>query len=119
MIGSVCTLFSRKRGGRTDGFFPYAWVRWISRDKLAPIFYTGYCSAAPRTCRQRVGRRWGIYFREVLVVSIVRIGLAETKHFSQGYDAIFGSKKKKDAKPAASPKAKKKSAKAGKKKGKK
>jgi hypothetical protein len=27
-------------------------------------------------------------------VSIVRIGLAETKNFAEGYDAIFGSKKK-------------------------
>jgi hypothetical protein len=27
-------------------------------------------------------------------VSIVRIGLAETKGFSDGYDAIFGGKKK-------------------------
>jgi hypothetical protein len=26
-------------------------------------------------------------------VSIVRIGLAETKHFADGYDAIFGKKK--------------------------
>jgi hypothetical protein len=26
-------------------------------------------------------------------VSIVRIGLAETKNFSDGYDAIFGKKK--------------------------
>jgi hypothetical protein len=26
-------------------------------------------------------------------VSIVRIGLSETKHFSDGYDAIFGKKK--------------------------
>ena len=26
-------------------------------------------------------------------VSIVRIGLAETKHFAEGYDAIFGKKK--------------------------
>jgi hypothetical protein len=31
-------------------------------------------------------------------VSIVRIGLAETKHFSEGYEAIFG--KKKERKPA-------------------
>ena len=30
------------------------------------------------------------YLWEVLLVSIVRIGLAETKHFSQGYAAIFG-----------------------------
>jgi hypothetical protein len=27
-------------------------------------------------------------------VSIVRIGLAETKNFAEGYDAIFGNKKK-------------------------
>ncbi len=53
-------------------------------------------------------------------MSIIRIGLAETKHFSEGYAAIFGSKSKKDDKPAQS-KAKKdkKIAKPGKKKGKK
>ena len=28
----------------------------------------------------------------VYIVSIVRIGLAETRNFSAGYDAIFGSK---------------------------
>jgi hypothetical protein len=28
-----------------------------------------------------------------LAVSIVRVGLAETKKFAQGYDAIFGKKK--------------------------
>jgi hypothetical protein len=34
-------------------------------------------------------------------VSIVRIGLAETKNFADGYDAIFGNKKPaKAAKPA-------------------
>lgn len=47
------------------------------------------------------------------VVSIVRIGLAETKHFSDGYAAIFGGKKKESkatAKKAKKPaKAKKKS----------
>jgi hypothetical protein len=26
-------------------------------------------------------------------VSIIRVGLAETKHFSEGYEAIFGKKK--------------------------
>ena len=26
-------------------------------------------------------------------VSIIRVGLAETKHFAEGYDAIFGKKK--------------------------
>jgi hypothetical protein len=26
-------------------------------------------------------------------VSIVRIGLAETKHFAEGYESIFGKKK--------------------------
>jgi hypothetical protein len=48
-------------------------------------------------------------------VSIVRIGLAETKKFAEGYEAIFGSKKKKGAeeKPAQAkkPKAGKKKAK--------
>jgi len=29
-------------------------------------------------------------------VSIVRIGLAETKNFAEGYDAIFGKKKKEE-----------------------
>jgi hypothetical protein len=45
-------------------------------------------------------------------VSIVRVGLAETKHFAEGYEAIFGTKKKaaKKDKPAA------KKASAGKKK---
>jgi len=48
-------------------------------------------------------------------VSIIRVGLAETKHFSEGYDAIFGTKKRAETKkaPAASKssKAKKKKAK--------
>ena len=35
-------------------------------------------------------------------MSIVRIGLAETKHFSEGYESIFGKRKEKPA-----PKAKK------------
>jgi len=44
-------------------------------------------------------------------VSIVRIGLAETKKFSEGYDAIFGkrpssAKPKKAAKKPAGGKAK-------------
>jgi hypothetical protein len=53
---------------------------------------------------------------EVLNVSIVRIGLAETKKFAQGYEAIFGSKKKKnDEKPVAT-KARKKPVKSAKKK---
>lgn len=45
-------------------------------------------------------------------MSIVRIGLAETKNFAEGYDAIFGKKKSaenKKTKPAA--KKKKKTAK--------
>ncbi len=37
-------------------------------------------------------------------MSIVRVGLAETKNFSDGYDAIFGKKKK--AKKPTSAKAK-------------
>jgi hypothetical protein len=34
-------------------------------------------------------------------VSIVRIGLAETKNFSEGWEAIFGKKKKSTKKPTA------------------
>jgi hypothetical protein len=30
-------------------------------------------------------------------VSIVRVGLAETKKFAEGYEAIFGKKKKEQA----------------------
>jgi hypothetical protein len=52
-----------------------------------------------------------------VLVSIVRVGLAETKNFAEGYEAIFGKKKaagqeKKEAKegagtPAEAPKKKK------------
>lgn len=36
-------------------------------------------------------------------MSIVRVGLAETKHFAEGYDLIFGNKKASKAKkPKAS-----------------
>jgi hypothetical protein len=31
-------------------------------------------------------------------VSIIRVGLAETKHFAEGYEAIFGKKKSGPAK---------------------
>ena len=42
-------------------------------------------------------------------MSIVRVGLAETKNFAEGYDLIFGKKKATKAKKAAAPaKAKKK-----------
>jgi hypothetical protein len=48
-------------------------------------------------------------------VSIVRVGLAETKHFAEGYDAIFGkktvAKEKKEQTTAQGRKGKKKSAK--------
>ena len=37
-------------------------------------------------------------------MSIVRIGLGETKNFAEGYDAIFGKKDKKEEKPAEKPK---------------
>ena len=40
------------------------------------------------------------------VVSIVRIGLAETKKFSEGYEAIFGKSKEKAAPAKAAPKKK-------------
>jgi hypothetical protein len=39
-------------------------------------------------------------------MSIVRIGLGETKNFADGYEAIFGKKEKEKAKPKAKPAAK-------------
>lgn len=36
-------------------------------------------------------------------MSIVRIGLAETKKFSEGYEAIFGKKKEEKAEAPAKP----------------
>jgi hypothetical protein len=53
-------------------------------------------------------------FRGGINVSIVRIGLGETKHFAEGYEAIFG--KKSPAKAEKAP-AKKKKTKRKKKKG--
>jgi len=50
-------------------------------------------------------------------VSIIRIGLAETKNFSQGYDAIFGKKKTAPAAKAKAPIAKAKAKATVKKKG--
>jgi hypothetical protein len=39
-----------------------------------------------------------IFQSEVASVSIVRVGLAETKHFADGYEAIFGKKREGTAK---------------------
>jgi hypothetical protein len=52
-------------------------------------------------CR-RIGG--GTTLSEETFVSIVRVGLAETKNFAEGYDAIFASKpaSKKASKPKAS-----------------
>ena len=49
-------------------------------------------------------KRVAAFFKGGDFVSIVRIGLAETKKFSEGYDAIFG-KKTTDKAPKASKKA--------------
>ena len=39
-------------------------------------------------------------------MSIVRVGLAETKNFAEGYEAIFGKKKeKKEGKTESGPRA--------------
>ena len=54
---------------------------------------------------------------EVLIVSIIRVGLAETKKFAEGYDAIFGKGKKQTAEEPKD--VKKPESKAGKKKNKK
>ena len=49
-------------------------------------------------------------------MSIVRVGLAETKNFGEGYEAIFGKKKAADSKAAKKTKAVAKTASAKKKK---
>ena len=49
-------------------------------------------------------------------MSIVRIGLAETKNFAEGFDAIFAKKKAAPAKKASPKKAAKTKRKPGKKK---
>ncbi len=51
-------------------------------------------------------------------MSIVRVGLAETKHFAEGYDAIFAKTKGAQAKkkPAAAKRSPAKKKKTGKKK---
>ncbi len=46
-------------------------------------------------------------------MSIVRIGMAETKNYSEGYEAIFGKKKAAAKKPAAKKTPAKKPAKKG------
>ena len=38
-------------------------------------------------------------------MSIVRIGMSENKTYGEGYEAIFGDKKKKPARPATKPSA--------------
>jgi hypothetical protein len=43
---------------------------------------------------------------EVDTVSIVRIGLAETKKFAEGYEAIFGKKKEEKQEKEEKPKTK-------------
>ena len=59
-------------------------------------------------------RPFFVHHQEIFV-SIVRIGLAETKGFGDGFDAIFGKKDSAEKKPAAKkpakPKVKKKSTK--------
>jgi hypothetical protein len=49
-------------------------------------------------------------------MSIIRVGLAETKKFAEGYDAIFGKKKQEQAKAEDAPAPAKKTKKAKKKK---
>ncbi len=44
-------------------------------------------------------------------MSIVRVGLAETKNFAEGYDAIFGARKKAGGTKKSKPTAKKGTAK--------
>jgi hypothetical protein len=50
---------------------------------------------------KRRSRTFSAVAKGGIVVSIVRVGLAETKNFSEGYEAIFGKKDdKKKTEPA-------------------
>ena len=59
------------------------------RDKSTPFVYTvkmrGRAASTIRPAPMP-------FFRRFATVSIVRVGLAETKKFAEGYDAIFGKK---------------------------
>jgi hypothetical protein len=52
-----------------------------------------------RQSRHRAGRARRIAFRRFAAMSIVRIGLAETRNFAEGYDRIFGKKDDQDKQP--------------------
>jgi hypothetical protein len=77
------------------------------------IYWGKAVSPAARGARRREYPRSKL-LTEDCFVSIVRVGLAETKNFGEGYEAIFGKKKgggAKKEKPAAkaeTPKKKKK-----------
>jgi hypothetical protein len=86
----------------------------VGRDKRAGSFYTGQSTDGTRS-RPTAGRAGGgNAFVGGSSVSIVRVGLAETKNFGEGYEAIFG--KKKEEAPAKKSQTARKSAVAKKKK---
>jgi len=68
----------------------------------------------PRPIRYTGARAADRDFEGSIAVSIVRIGLAETRNFAEGYEAIFGKNKAasvKTSKPAAARAAKSRTAK--------
>src|SRR5262249_7526040 len=74
--------------------------RSAKRDNGVGRRYTTQHTEVPRAAVSGVPNRHGIVgiVGGGIFVSIVRVGLAETKNFAEGYEAIFGAKK-----PAAKP----------------
>jgi hypothetical protein len=46
----------------------------------------------------KIQTKHSVFLGKELIMSIVRVGLAETKNYEEGWELIFGSKKKEEAK---------------------
>src|SRR5437762_453338 len=80
---------------RTTVVFGLRLNRDVGGRLAAPAKTRPGCGPREGSARQISGPEFGALekLRGGLLVSIVRVGLAETKHFAEGYDAIFGKKK--------------------------
>ena len=105
------------------GSLPHVEGKQLSRDTELVIIYTKPSSRDGTSLDATMGCRLRPVCRQDQLggekVSIVRVGLAETKKFAEGYDAISGKKKAKNAAAAEPAKAEAKKAAPPKKKAKK
>lgn len=88
-----------QRTSRTRSLAIVSTLDWTKRAIFPILNYTPMYEAASHTI-EASGRALMAYDkrRGGTFVSIVRVGLAETKHFADGYDAIFGKGKGKTKK---------------------